>query len=180
MLLTLNPITFIDKNLFLHANQMQNKMKNYLVRLGRYLFILLILVFILIIVTNLGKQISYKDIFRSLLGTSRIRIFLIIAGAYALIYPFLVFGKKERYLNGSFEKNRTGLLKAFEEQNYVLAKESETKLEFRKKSGFSKFMLFGQDKIEVDISGNPIIIDGLRKELQRLNVSLDMNLLNRE
>ncbi len=155
-------------------------MMKYLIRLGRYLIILLILIFFLIVLTNIGKQISFQEIISALLENNRIRIFLIIAGIYALIYPVLVFGKTERYMNGSFEKNRDGLLKSFEEQKYVMTKETGTKLEFRKKSGFSRIMSFGQDKIDIDISGNPIIIDGLRKELRRLDVSLDMNLLQKK
>jgi hypothetical protein len=138
------------------------------------------MIVILLIIAFLRRGGGINELKEAFLGSERIRVFLFVVVAYSLIYPLLVFGKKERYINGKFSDNRDGFIKAFAEQNYVLTRERGTKLEFRKKSGFSRFISLGQDKIEVDISDNPVIIDGLRKELRRLDVSLDMNLLKTE
>jgi hypothetical protein len=155
-------------------------MKKYFARLMRYMLLLLIMIVILLLIAFLRRGGGINELKEAFLGSERLRVFLFVVVAYSLIYPLLVFGKKERYINGKFSDNRYGFIKAFAEQNYVLTKERGTKLQFRKKSGFSRFMSLGQDKIEVDISDNPVIIDGLRKELRRLDVSLDMNLLKRE
>lgn len=155
-------------------------MKKYFIRLSRYLLLLLILILIVLIPKIAGGKLDFRDAVGALFTSDRTRLLLIIAALYSFVYPLLVFGKKERYINGKFTANREGFLKAFAEQDYFLSKEAENKLEFRKKSGFNRAMSFGQDKLEVDISGNPVIIDGLKKELRKLDVSLDMNLLRKE
>ncbi len=154
-------------------------MLKYLVRLARYLFFLFIMMIILLLISYLnrgGGITELKDVF---LGSERLRIILFVVLAYSLIYPLLVFGKKERYINGKFSDNRDGFIKAFAEQDYILTKEKDTILEFRKKSGFSRILLMGQDRIDVDYSDNRVIMEGLRKELRRLDASLDMNLLKK-
>lgn len=154
-------------------------MLKYLVRLARYLLLLLIMIVILLVISYLrsgGGMTELKEVF---LGSERLRIILFVVLAYSLIYPLLVFGKKERYINGKFSDNRDGFIKAFAEQDYILAKEKDTILEFRKKSGFSRILLMGQDRIEVDFSDNPVIMEGLKKELRRMDAALDMNLLKR-
>ena len=115
-----------------------------------------------------------------LLRGGRLRLFLIILIVYLFIYPLILYGKKERYINGSFKDNRDGFIRAFEEQNYVLTKERDTILEFRKKSGYRRIISLAQDKVEVDYSGNPVIIEGLRNELSRIDKSLDMILLKED
>jgi preprotein translocase subunit SecG len=155
-------------------------MKKYLSRLARYLLLLMFMIIILLAITFLRSGDGITELKEVFMKSERIRLFLIVVVAYSLIYPVLVFGKKERYINGKFSDNRDGFIKAFAEQNYILTREKETILEFRKKSGFSRIMSLGQDKIEVNYTNNPVIIEGLRKELRRLDGSLDMNLLKQD
>ncbi|MFO7658843.1 MAG: hypothetical protein R6W78_17420 [Bacteroidales bacterium] len=155
-------------------------MKNYFLRLGRYLLLLVLLIAAVIIPTVISRKVDFTEAIRAIFSNERTRLVLLVAAIYSFIYPLLVFAKKERYINGNFETNRQGFLKAFDEQGYKLNKESGNMLEFRKKSGLTRVMSMGQDKIEADISGNPVIIDGLKKELRKLDVSLDMNLLRKE
>lgn len=155
-------------------------MLKYLVRLARYLLLLLIMIIILLLISYLRRGGGITELKEVFLGSERLRIILFVVLAYSLIYPLLVFGKKERYINGKFSDNRNGFFKAFAEQDYILTKEKETTLEFRKKPGFNRILLMGQDRIEVDFSDNPVIIEGLRKELRRLDASLDMNLLKKQ
>jgi preprotein translocase subunit SecG len=155
-------------------------MKKYLSRLARYLLLLMFMIIILLAITFLRSGDGITELKEVFMKSERIRLFLIVVVAYSLIYPVLVFGKKERYINGKFSDNRDGIIKAFAEQNYILTREKETILEFRKKSGFSRIMSLGQDKIEVNYTDNPVIIEGLRKELRRLDGSLDMNLLKQD
>ncbi len=155
-------------------------MKKYLNRLVKYLVLLLIMIVILLTIAFLRRGDGITELKEVFISSPRLKLFLVVVVAYSLIYPLLVFGKRERYINGRFSENRDGFIRAFAEQNYIPTKEKDMTLEFRKKSGFSRMMSLGQDKIEVDYSGNPVIIDGLRKELRRLDISLDMNLLKQE
>jgi len=138
------------------------------------------MIVILLVITFLRRGDGIAELKEAFMSSGRLRLFFIVVVAYSLIYPLLVFGKKERYINGKFSDNRDGFIKAFAEQNYIPTKEKEARLEFRKKSGFSRMMSLGQDKIEVDFSDNPVIIDGLRKELRRLDISLDHFLLKED
>lgn len=155
-------------------------MQKYFGRLARYFLLLLAMIIILLVIAYLRRGDGITELKEAFLSSKRIRLLLFVVVAYSLIYPLLVFGKRERYINGKFRDNRDRFIKAFAEQNYVPTKEKDTILEFRKKSGFSRMMSLGQDKIEVDFSDNPVIIDGLRKELRRLDTSLDMNLLEQD
>jgi hypothetical protein len=155
-------------------------MQKYFGRLARYFLLLLAMIIILLVIAYLRRGDGITELKEAFLGSRRIRLLIFVVFGYSLIYPLLVFGKRERYINGKFSDNRDGFLKAFAEQDYVLTKEKNSTIEFRKKSGFSRIMSLGQDKIEVDFTGNPVIIDGLRKELRRLDTSLDMNLLKKE
>jgi len=166
--------------IFTAVHQIIKNMQKYFGRLVRYLLLLLIMIIILMAISYLRSGDGVTELKEAFLGSKRIRLFLFVVIAYSLIYPLLVFGKKERYINGKFSDNRDGFIKAFAEQNYIPTKEKDTILEFRKKSGFSRIMSLGQDKIEVNFSGNPVIIDGFRKELRRLDTSLDMNLLQQD
>jgi hypothetical protein len=166
--------------IFTDAHQIIQTMQKYLNRLVRYLLLLLIMIVILMAIAYLRSGDGISELKEALMSSKRIRLFLFVVFVYSLVYPLLVFGKKERYINGKFGDNRDGFIKAFAEQDYIPTKEKDTIIEFRKKSGFSRMMSLGQDKIEVDFSGNPVIIDGLRKELRRLDTSLDMNLLQQD
>lgn len=166
--------------IFTAAHQITKNMQKYFSRLVRYFLLLVLMIIILLVIAYLRRGDGITELKEAFLNSRRIRLFLFVVIAYSLIYPLLVFGKRERYINGKFRDNRDRFIKAFAEQNYVPTKEKDTILEFRKKSGFSRMMSLGQDKIEVDFSGNPVIIDGLRKELRRLDTSLDMNLLKQD
>ena len=165
---------------FTAVHQIKKDMRKYLSRLIKYLMLLMAMIIILLAIAFLRRGDGINELKEAFLSSNRIRLFLFVVIAYSLIYPFLVFGKRERYINGKFSDNRDGFIKAFAEQDYILTKERDTILEFRKRSGFSRIMSLGQDKIEIDISENPVIIDGLRKELRRLDTSLDMNLLKQD
>ncbi len=151
-------------------------MRKYFSRLIRYFLLLMLMIIILLVIAYLRSGNGFAELKEAFISSSRIRLFLFVVVAYSLVYPLLVFGKRERYIDGKFSDNREGFIKAFSEQDYILTSEKDTILVFRKKSGFSRIMSLGQDKIEVDISENPVIIDGLRKELRRLDASLEMNL----
>ena len=166
--------------IFTAAHQITGDMQKYFGRLARYFLLLLAMMIILLVIAYLRRGDGITELKEALLGSRRIKLLMFVVVGYSLIYPLLVFGKRERYINGKFNDNRDGFIKAFAEQNYVLTKEKDTIIEFRKKSGLSRIMSLGQDKIEIDFSDNPVIIDGLRKELRRLDTSLDMNLLNKE
>jgi len=153
-------------------------MLTYLRRMVKYLLVIAIVFFLfLILLPAVSENRSVNDSIMDIIGNDRSRILLILIFAMAFIYPIISFVKKERYLNGDFEKNRADIEKALSDLHYFQLRERDSKLVFRKKSGFMRMMYYWEDKIEIDISNNPILISGIRKEVRRLEKILDNYLL---
>lgn len=150
----------------------------YLRRMVKYLLVFALIFFLfLIVLPAVSANRSMSDSFMDIISNDRSRILLILILIMAFIYPVISFVKKERYLNGDFLKNREDIEKALSDLHYILLNEEGPKLVYRKKSGFMRMMYYWEDKIEIDISNNPILITGVRKEIKRLEKILDNYLL---
>jgi len=139
-------------------------MKDYSRRLVKYIGFILILIAILIALQMSRSNTHISDFYRMVLGNKRMQLFLAVFFAYSFLYPLLVYGKKVRHINGSFEDNREGFMRSFADTNFLLAGDTGNKLIFRRKSVFSRIMSMGEDRIVVDYSSNPVIMSGIRKE----------------
>ena len=153
-------------------------MNDYLRRLVKYLIFITIIVFILV-----SPQIfkSGDDLTTVIIKLfERQKLFFTILIVYIFLYPVLVFGKKERHLNGTFSKNKDAILRTIEEQNFILRTDENNQLIFRKKSALARIVSMGEDKLVIDYSNNPIMLNGTKKDLARIDKLLDLNLLNKE
>ena len=155
-------------------------MKDYLRRLIKYVGFVIIIISLLFLRPLLRGNIQFGDLGRLVQENSRMQLFFIIFIAYSFVYPLLVYGKKERYINGKFDDNKEGFIKSFGEFNYTLAEEKNNSLIFRKKSIMSRIMTMGEDRVEVNYTNNPVILKGIRKDLARLDRILDVNLLSHD
>ena len=150
----------------------------YLRRMVKYLLVFALIFFLFLIVfPAVSTNRPMSDSFMDIISHDRSRILLILILIMAFIYPVISFVKKERYLNGDFQKNREDIEKALSDLHYILLNEEGPKLVYRKKSGFMRMMYYWEDNIEIDISNNPILISGVRKEIRRLEKILDNYLL---
>ena len=92
--------------------------------------------------------------------------------AVAAIYPALGFQKKEVYVS-NIKEHRKEIVELFENANYVIAEESATSITFRLRNPFLRLMRLYEDNIVIDFSQNPVIMEGLRKDILRFSRGIE-------
>jgi hypothetical protein len=93
------------------------------------------------------------------------------------LYPLINFGKKDRHINGSFAENRPAIEKTMEELGYEKIDHEGSSLVYRKRIAFARIMLLGEDRVEIETNGNPLIFKGPNRDLKRIDRMLDAKLL---
>jgi hypothetical protein len=153
-------------------------MKPYLRRLIKFLLFLIVLFFLLLFALPwITKGASFGQSFTDFTGNPRIRILLILIFIYTLLYPLLNFGKKDRHLNGSFSDNRPAIEKTMKELGYEKKAEEYSTLVYRKKTAIARVMMLGEDRVEIEARENPLIFNGPKRDLKRIDRMLDTKLL---
>ncbi|MDD2594517.1 MAG: hypothetical protein PHD11_01710 [Bacteroidales bacterium] len=141
----------------------------YFIRSIKYLFYFLIIFFLIVSIIFLlttAKQpgMTFTDLFDDG-ALPKLAIFFILVAA---VYPALGFVKRKVYLNGEFAKYRNIIVSVFDETGLALEEETADTLIFRQKKTWLKINRMYEDRITVNISDNPIIIDGYRKDVDRI------------
>ena len=92
--------------------------------------------------------------------------------AVAAVYPALGFQKKEVYIS-NFKENKKQIVELFENANYVIASESATSISFKLRNPFLRVLRLCEDYVTIDFSGNPIVMEGLRKDILRFSRGIE-------
>jgi len=156
-------------------------MKAYGRKLAKFLLFMIIVFFILLFLLPwLTRGVTFDQTFAVIAGNPRMRMILILLFIYALLYPLINYSKRDRYITGSFEDNRSAIEESMQKLGYVKEVDDGSRLLFRRKSKFSRFMMLGEDGVEIDIKSKPIIIRGPRRDLKRVDIVLDEKLLGKK
>lgn len=102
-------------------------------------------------------------------GIYKVLVFFV---AFSAIYPLLGFTKKEIYVTNIPDKKRE-IIELFKNANFIPVQEDATQMAFRHKNAFLRLMRMNEDTITVNFSGNPVIIDGLRKDVLRFSRGIE-------
>lgn len=96
----------------------------------------------------------------------KLAIFFVVFGA---TYPALSFFKRNLYSNKDYAEHKDLIVKSMEDLGYVVEKEDAESVSFRKRS-FAQRMsrLFGEDRITITTTGNPMVVEGYRKDVMRI------------
>lgn len=92
--------------------------------------------------------------------------------AVAAIYPALGFQKKEVYIS-NFAEHKKEIVELFENANYVIDSESATTISFRLRNPFLRLLRIYEDYVTIDFSGNPVLMEGLRKDILRFSRGIE-------
>lgn len=92
--------------------------------------------------------------------------------AVAAIYPALGFQKKEVYIS-NFAEHKKEIIELFENANYVIDSESATTISFRLRNPFLRLLRIYEDYVTIDFSGNPVLMEGLRKDILRFSRGIE-------
>jgi len=136
-------------------------MKAYGRRLAKFLLFMIVLFFVMLFLLPwLTRGVTFEQTYWVIVGNQGLRMILILLFIYALVYPLINFDKKDRYISGSFEDNRSAVEESMRELGYAKKVDDGSRLLFRRESGFSRFVMFGEDGVEIDIKSKPLIISG--------------------
>ncbi len=141
----------------------------YLIRSVKYFFYFMILC--VLFVTIVYYATEHKDgVTLQMLFTEGGSIYKMLAmfAAFAAIYPAVGFQKKEIHVS-NFAENKKEVIALFANANFILKEENSTKMVFRAKSPLIRIMRMCEDEITIDFSNNPIVMDGLRKDVLRFS-----------
>lgn len=148
-------------------NQIIIRDMKYLIRSLKYF--IFICVFFAIVVLLLyytsahSPETTVFDLFKEGAGL-KILIFFV---AVAAIYPLFGFVKKDIYTNNNFQERKDDVVKLLREYKYEVVEETSTSITFRHRNMLVRVMRMFEDRIVIDFSGNPVIIDGVRKDVYR-------------
>ncbi|MBQ1219745.1 MAG: hypothetical protein IIW66_00995 [Bacteroidales bacterium] len=145
----------------------------YLIRSVKYFFYFMILC--VLFVTIVYYATEHKDgVTLQMLFTEGGSIYKMLAmfAAFAAIYPAVGFQKKEIYVS-NFKENKREVIALFLNANYQIKEETDTTIVFSIKNPLIRAFRMCEDEIIIDFSGNPVIIDGLRKDVLRFSRGIE-------
>ena len=145
----------------------------YFIRSVKYLIYFSVMCGIVLVVTfYLGNPIEGLTLMDMLLAGGSIYKMLAFFVAVAAIYPALGFQKKPVYVS-NFKENKKEIIELFENANYVIDNETATSITFRLRNPFLRLMRLYEDHIIIDFSENPIMMEGLRKDILRFSRGIE-------
>lgn len=151
-------------------------MKTYLIRSLKYLLWLVILfvaIFTIMSLTGTSREGALSEIFTTRRGVMMLCMIVVLA----LLYPR--FGFTRRDVRANMPADRDTLIETFRESGFALRDETPGRMVFRAATGFKRLMLLWEDTITVESDDKYIALEGIRKEVVRLEFRLKPRLGNR-
>lgn len=145
----------------------------YFIRSVKYLVYFTVMCGIILVLTfHFSVKPEGLTLMDMLLVDGSIYKMLIFFVAVAAIYPALGFQKKEVYVS-NFKEHKKEIVELFENANYVVASESATTISFKLRNPFLRLLRICEDYVTIDFSGNPILMEGLRKDILRFSRGIE-------
>lgn len=145
----------------------------YFIRSVKYFFYFAVLCSIILVLTfHFSTKPEGLTLMDMLLVDGSIYKMLAFFVAVAAIYPALGFQKKALYVS-NIKENRKEILDLFQNANYQLAHEDETKMVFTLRNPFIRFIRLFEDSVIIDYSETPVMMEGLRKDVLRFSRGIE-------
>ncbi|MEG2849543.1 MAG: hypothetical protein RR880_04850, partial [Bacteroidales bacterium] len=80
--------------------------------------------------------------------------------------------KKKVYVN-NFADKKTEIIELFNNANFIVYSQTPTTITFRLKNKFLRVIRMCEDHVTIDFSDNPILVDGLRKDVLRFSRGIE-------
>ena len=145
----------------------------YFIRSVKYLFYFSFMCGIILVLTfHFSVKPEDLTLMDMLLVDNSLYKMLAFFIAVAAVYPALGFQKKEVYIS-NFKENKKQIVELFENANYVIANESATSISFKLRNPFLRVLRLCEDYVTIDFSGNPIVMEGLRKDILRFSRGIE-------
>lgn len=144
----------------------------YFIRAAKYLiyFAVLFSIIVLIVFYTSSKPegITVFDLFKAGSGYKILGFFIL----FSAVYPLLGFSRKQIYVSNFAEKEKE-IIELLQNGNYIIETQTPTTLTFRLRNKFLRLMRMYEDRITIDFSENPVIIEGFRKDVLRFSRGIE-------
>ncbi len=145
----------------------------YFIRSVKYLVYFTVMCSIILVLTfHFSVKPEGLTLMDMLLVDGSIYKMLAFFVAVAAIYPALGFQKKQLYVSNVKEHTKE-IKELFENANYVVACESATSISFKLRNPFLRVLRLCEDYVTIDFSDNPVMIEGLRKDVLRFSRGIE-------
>lgn len=142
-------------------------MGKYLIRVVKYIIFYAILIFLMLVVvyfTSSNQEITFWELIRP--GSQQNLIILIVA--FSVVYPFIGFTKQKIYTNRPFDQDKDAVIRIITESGFITASDNDGKLVFKAKRISMRIFRVFEDKITLDYTDNPLVMEGMRRDVQRI------------
>jgi hypothetical protein len=141
----------------------------YLIRSLKYLLYFLVIFFIIVGLLFLWQytkntDITFSGLFREGSLPKLVIFFLLVAA----IYPALGFVKRKFHLNGDYAKYAGTIENTLKDAGYEIGSKDDEKVVFRHRKAITRLTRMYEDAIVFDLREDPIVVDGLRKDVDRI------------
>jgi hypothetical protein len=141
----------------------------YLIRSIKYLIYFLILFFIIVGLLFLWQHTKNPDItFSGLFKEGALPKLVIFFILVAAIYPALGFVKRKFHLNGDYSQYADTIEETLKDAGYAVDKKDNEKVIFRHSKAMTRLTRMYEDAITFDLTQDPIVVDGFRKDVDRI------------
>ncbi len=145
----------------------------YLIRSVKYLFYFAFMCGIILVLTfHFSVKPEGLTLMDMLLVDNSIYKMLAFFVAVAAVYPALGFQKKPLYVS-NLKEHKKEVVQLFENANYVVADESSDKISFTLRNPLLRLLRLYEDAVTIDFSDNPVMIEGLRKDVLRFSRGIE-------
>ncbi len=144
----------------------------YLIRSIKYLVFIVIMFTLTITIffylsPNKQEDLTILDMFQH--NSNQLVIFFV---AFSAIYPLIGYGKKQIFVS-NFVQNKEAIIEIFTNANFVIDKQTDTLLVFKLKNPLMRLLRTFEDRVTIDFSENPVLIEGLRKDVFRFSRGIE-------
>lgn len=145
----------------------------YLIRSVKYLFYFAFMCGLILVLTfHFSVKPEGLTLMDMLLVDNSIYKMLAFFVAVAAVYPALGFQKKPLYVS-NLKEHKKEVVQLFENANYVVADESSDKISFTLRNPLLRLLRLYEDAVTIDFSDNPVMIEGLRKDVLRFSRGIE-------
>ena len=148
-------------------------MMKYIIRSVKYLFYFTFMCGIILVLTfHFSVKPEGLTLIDMLMVDGSLYKMLAFFVAVAAVYPALGFQKKPLYVS-NLKEHKKEVVQLFENANYVVADESSDKISFTLRNPLLRLLRLYEDAVTIDFSDNPVMIEGLRKDVLRFSRGIE-------
>lgn len=144
----------------------------YFIRAAKYLIYFAVLFSIIVLIvfytSSRPEGITVFDLFKEGSGYKILGFFIV----FSAVYPLLGFTRKQIYVSNFAEKEKE-IIELLQNGNYIIENQTPTSITFRLRNKFLRLMRMYEDRITIDFSENPVIIEGFRKDALRFSRGIE-------